>query len=172
MLVQHSSPESLARRQRMTEPVALVVVVHMNAGVDGSSNETAVQHLVDEIKDRFAGVETDQRWLVLGDLVLDREARAVTRGSRHIHLAPLEYALLEYLALHPERVFSEDHLMNAIFGGARDGKRYNTLWVHLHRLRKKVDGDAPIRLIHTIRGAGYMLRAPLVPAIEAHAVSS
>lgn len=172
MLVHRSNAASVTRRRPMTEPVALVVVVHMNAGVNGASNATAVQHLVDEIKDRFAGVETDQRWLVLGDLVLDREAREVTRGSRRIHLAPMEYALLEYLVLHPDRIFSEAHLMDAIFGGPRDGRRYNTLWVHLHRLRKKVDADVPIRLIHTIRGAGYMLRSSLVPEFETRPTSS
>jgi DNA-binding response OmpR family regulator len=172
MLVHRSSVNAVARRRPMTEPVALVVVVHMHAGADGASNATAVQHLVDQIKDRYTSVEADQLWLVLGDLVLDREAREVTRGSRRIHLAPMEYALLEYLVLHPDRVFSEAHLMDAVFGGARDGRRYNTLWVHLHRLRKKVDGDVPVRLIHTIRGAGYTLRSPVIPDIKASAVSS
>jgi DNA-binding response OmpR family regulator len=172
MLVHHTSEAALPRRSNTTEPVALVVVVHMDAGGDGASNASAVQHLVDQIKGRFASVETDQRWLVLGDLVMDRDAREVTRGSRRIHLAPMEYALLEYLALHPDRVFSEAHLMDAIFGGVRDGKRYNTLWVHLHRLRKKVDGDASVRLIHTIRGAGYSLRSPSSTDHEERAASS
>lgn len=158
-MLMHLRSESAA--QQATDGVALVVVINVSAGPDAGSNSDVIELLVDRIKHRFAGAENVQRWVVLGDLVMDRQSREVTRGTRRIYLSPMEYALLEYLVLHPDRMLSEARLMDSVFPGSRAVRRFNTLWVHLHRLRKKVDENNSLKLIQTIRGGGYILRTPL-----------
>ena len=107
---------------------------------------------------RRAGVEPDDGRLRCGDLEMDDDAHRVTRAGRDIALSPTEYNLLRFLLLNRERVVSKaqilDHVWDYDFGG--DGGVVET---YIGYLRRKLDhGDQ--RLIHTIRGVGYTLRAP------------
>ena len=96
--------------------------------------------------------------LSFDDLELDDDTRDVSRGGRHIELTDTEYRLLRYLMLNPRRVLSRaqilDHVWQYDFGG--DARVLET---YISYLRKKVDGRGP-RLIHTVRGVGYVLRRP------------
>jgi two-component system, OmpR family, response regulator len=94
--------------------------------------------------------------LVVGDLTLDEDSHEVTRGGVEINLTATEFELLRYLMRNPRRVLSKaqilDRVWNYDFGG-----QANVVELYISYLRKKVDaGRAP--MIHTMRGAGYVLK--------------
>jgi two-component system OmpR family response regulator len=94
--------------------------------------------------------------LVVGDLVLDEESHEVTRGGVDIQLTATEFELLRYLMRNPRRVLSKaqilDRVWNYDFGG-----QANVVELYISYLRKKIDADRT-PMIHTMRGAGYVLR--------------
>ncbi|MFZ5933731.1 response regulator transcription factor [Pseudomonas sp. HS6-2] len=96
--------------------------------------------------------------LKVGDLVIDQVRRTVQRGERKINLLPREYALLHYLAEHADQVVTRTMLFEAVWDYAYD-ERTNVIEVHIGRLRKKLEAEGDSALLHTIRGAGYVLRA-------------
>lgn len=128
------------------------------------SHETALADALAAIVDETTRQMNDQRsvreHLCVGDLHMDRNRYEVTRAGQPIALSPMEYSLLEFLMLHHDRAQTEQVLMQSVFHGASKNGRFNTLWVHIHRLRKKVDRDARVPLIHTIKGVGYILKSP------------
>ncbi len=95
--------------------------------------------------------------LSVGDLELDRAARSVRRGGREIALSAKEFALLEYLMLNRGRVLSRETIENHIWNFDYEGGT-NVVDVYISYLRKKIDGGAGEKLIHTVRGSGYVLR--------------
>lgn len=95
--------------------------------------------------------------LVYRDLSLDPATRTVTRGGKRIELTNKEYALLEYLMRYPEQVLSRSALLENIWGYDFDTPS-NVLEVYMNFLRKKIDARFPRKLLHTVRGAGYVLR--------------
>ena len=97
--------------------------------------------------------------LKVDDLELDLLARVARRGLREIELFPREFKLLEYLVRHAGHVVTRAMLFEQVWGYRFDPGS-NLVDVHLGRLRRKVDelGEAP--LIHTVRGIGFVLRAP------------
>jgi two-component system, OmpR family, response regulator len=96
--------------------------------------------------------------LTFADLELDEETFEVSRGGRAIELTATEFRLLRYLMLNPRRVLSRaqllDHVWSYDFGG--DARVLET---YISYLRKKIDAYGP-PLLHTVRGAGYVLRLP------------
>jgi two-component system OmpR family response regulator len=97
--------------------------------------------------------------LAYADLSLDLLTRQVHRGEADLELRPREFALLEYLMRNPGRVLSKTAILAHVFDYRFD-PRTNVVDVLVHRLREKVDRDGWPKLIHTVRGAGYVLRAP------------
>ena len=96
------------------------------------------------------------RIIRIGDLEIDTQTRRVERGRRHIHHTTREYYLQEALALREGEVLSREMIQERVWG---DSDSYsNTVEVHIAALRRKVDGDQPVRLIHTVHRYGYMLR--------------
>ena len=95
--------------------------------------------------------------LKVGDLALDPATREVTRGDRKIELTVREYALLEYLMRHAGRVQTRPMLTEHVWGLDFDPES-NVVDVYVGYLRRKIDGPGERRLIHTMRGAGYVLR--------------
>jgi two-component system OmpR family response regulator len=95
--------------------------------------------------------------LVVGDLVLCEDSREVTRAGDHIDLTATEFELLRFLMLNANKVLSKEHILDQVwsydFGG-----RSNVVALYISYLRKKIDGDRG-PLIHTHRGAGYILKA-------------
>jgi len=94
--------------------------------------------------------------LQVGDLVIDTAARSVHRGDKQIHLTHLEYRLLEAMARHSGAVQSRARLIAAVWEDEL-GPDSNVLEVLISNLRRKIDRDAPMPLIHTQRGVGYGL---------------
>ena len=97
--------------------------------------------------------------LSVADLRLDLLKRTVTRGGQRIELQPREFQLLEYLLRHAGRVVTRTMLLESVWDFHFDPKT-NIVETHMSRLRGKVDRGHAHELIHTVRGAGYVLREP------------
>lgn len=91
-------------------------------------------------------------------LEIDLLKRRVRREGEEIELQPKEYALLEYFMRHPERVLSKTMILEHVWDYHFDPQT-NVVDVLVSRLRNKIDRERPDKLIHTIRGVGYVLRA-------------
>ena len=106
---------------------------------------------------RRAGGAADATTLAVGDLQLDLLTRKVARGARSVELQPKEFALLAYLMRNAGRVVSKTMIMEHVWDYDFDPQT-NVVEARMSRLREKVDADAEPKLIHTIRGVGYVLR--------------
>ena len=94
----------------------------------------------------------------VGELEIDPLARTVRRSGRKLELKPREYRLLELLMRNSGRVISRDSILESVWGFSSEVNE-NTLEVFMRLLRVKIDHREP-KLIHTVRGAGYMMREP------------
>jgi len=110
-----------------------------------------------EVLTRRAVPEEIETRYVVGDLVLDRLAHRVTRGGEPILLQPREYRLLEYLMKHAGQVVTRTMLLEGVWDYHFDPQT-NVIDVHVSRLRAKIDKGFDRPLLHTVRGAGYMIR--------------
>lgn len=106
---------------------------------------------------RNTGVSTDE--LVLADLRLDVGSRTVTRGGRRIELSAKEFSVLEYLMRNKGRVLSREQIEQHVWDFDYEGGS-NMVDVYIRYLRKKLDEGYETKLIHTVRGAGYVMREP------------
>jgi two-component system OmpR family response regulator len=106
---------------------------------------------------RRAAGTTEPTRLVVGDLTLDLLSRKVERAGKAIELRPREFALLEYLMRHPGRVLSKTMILSHVWGYSFDPGT-NVVDVLVSRLRDQVDEGFETRMIHTVRGAGYVLK--------------
>jgi DNA-binding response OmpR family regulator len=98
------------------------------------------------------------RVIQIGDLTLDTGAGRVWRAGQEIHLSPREYTLLEALAANEGRVLTRDLIQGRVW---RDEESYpHTVDVHINSLRRKIDAGYEDKLIHTVHGMGYLMRAP------------
>jgi two-component system OmpR family response regulator len=97
--------------------------------------------------------------LTAGDLEMDLVARTVRRGGEAIELQPREFSLLEYLLRSDGRIVTRKMLLEWVWDFHFD-PRTNIVETHISRLRTKVDRGRGEALIHTVRGAGYLLRVP------------
>ena len=95
--------------------------------------------------------------LEYGGLVMDLNSRTVTRDGTEITLSSKEFAVLEYLLRNPGRVLSRDKIENHVWNYDFEGGS-NVVDVYIRYLRKKIDAGFSQKLLHTIRGAGYVLR--------------
>jgi two-component system OmpR family response regulator len=107
---------------------------------------------------RASGASEPTR-LVVGDCSMDLITREVTRGSKRIELQPLEFSLLEYLMRNAGRVVSKTMIMEHVWDYHFDPQT-NVVEARISRLRDKMDKGFPTKLIHTIRGVGYVLKEP------------
>ncbi len=112
---------------------------------------------VEALLRRHAGsgrpVETQ---LHCADLAIDLLSRKVTRGDTPITLQPREYRLLEYFVRHKNQVVTRTMLLEGVWDYHFDPQT-NVIDVHISRLRQKIDRDFDRQLLHTVRGAGYIL---------------
>jgi len=102
------------------------------------------------------GPVTRPSTLRVGDLEIDRLTQQVRRAGRKIELTAKEYALLEYLATNPGRVFSRTMIIEHVWDQSFEGLT-NIVDVYVRHLRGKVDDPFPNKLIRTVRGAGYCI---------------
>lgn len=107
---------------------------------------------------RKRGGERSNRFTI-DDLTLDIRSKRVERGGVELKLSAKEYALLEYLIRNKGVVLSRIQIEENIWGFDYEGSS-NIVDVYIRYLRRKIDKDHPIKLIHTIRGSGYVLKLP------------
>jgi DNA-binding response OmpR family regulator len=96
-------------------------------------------------------------FVVVGDLKLNPDTREVSRGDRTIDLTSREFELLEYLMRNERLVVSRDRLLEEVWGYAPFAET-NTVDVFVSNLRRKLESGGEPRVLHTVRGAGYVLR--------------
>jgi two-component system, OmpR family, response regulator len=106
---------------------------------------------------RRVGPQASDTTYKVGDLELDRLAHSVTRGGQNIPLQPREFRLLEYLMRHAGQVVTRTMLLENVWDYHFDPQT-NVIDVHVSRLRSKIDKGFDKPLLHTVRGAGYMIR--------------
>ncbi|MFB0507033.1 MAG: response regulator transcription factor [Thermodesulfobacteriota bacterium] len=95
--------------------------------------------------------------LTIGDLSLSTSTHRVKRGTREIELTPKEYALLEYFMRNPNRILTRALITEHVWDYHFDPET-NVIDVYVNYLRKKIDQGFEKKLIHTIRGSGYMMK--------------
>ena len=94
--------------------------------------------------------------LTLGELTLNPEELHAERNGKIIKLRKKEYQLLEFLALNKNKVMNRNTLLEYIWNYSVQSMT-NTLEVHMSSLRRKIDGDYPTKMLHTVYGLGYKL---------------
>lgn len=99
----------------------------------------------------------DNSCMVVGHLSLDPLSREVTSGGQVVSLTPREFALLEHLMRHTRQVLRRDQIFEAVWGHDHLGES-NVIDVYVRQLREKLESSGQARLIHTVRGVGYVLR--------------
>ncbi|MFM7322716.1 MAG: response regulator transcription factor [Armatimonadota bacterium] len=99
-----------------------------------------------------------QRMIRIDTLVIDTAERRVERDGRAVVLGKREYELLAALAINERRVLTREVILSSVW--CADPVASNTVDVHIMALRRKIDSESTVKLIHTIRGVGYMLRVP------------
>jgi DNA-binding response OmpR family regulator len=156
-----------ARARRVPSPVLILTardrVADKVAGLDvGADDYLTKPFSFDEFLARVRALlrrSAGQRdpVLRLGDLSLDPSTRDVVRGTRRIALTAREYALLEYFLRNQGRVLTRPMLAEHVWGLDFDSES-NVVDVYVGYLRRKIDGPGEVKLVHTIRGAGYVVR--------------
>jgi two-component system response regulator MprA len=97
--------------------------------------------------------------LIVGDLKLNPATHEATRGDRLLELTAREFELLEFMMRNERLVVSRDKLLEEVWGYAPFSET-NTVDVFVSNLRRKLEGEGEPRVLHTVRGAGYVMRAP------------
>jgi two-component system response regulator MprA len=136
------------------------------AGLDAGADDYLTKPFaLDELRARLRALlrrtaTEDEVAVVLryGDLVLDPAARTVHRGARPIDLTRTEYSLLELLMRNAGRPLTRDVIMERVWGWESEPTS-NSLEVFIGYLRRKTESEGEARLIHTVRGVGYVLRS-------------
>jgi two-component system, OmpR family, response regulator len=107
---------------------------------------------------RRGSASAEPTQLAVADLQIDLLAREARRAGRRLELRPKEWALLAYLMRHAGRVVSKTMILSHVYDYSFDPGT-NVVDVLVHRLREKIDQGFETKLLHTVRGAGYVLRA-------------
>lgn len=132
-------------------------------GLDGGADDYVVKPFeLDELLARVRALlrrrePSGGEVLRFADLTLDTRTHGATRGTREMTLSATEFALLRYFLRYPRRVLSRDAILNAVWG--EDFERpTNVVDVYVGYLRAKLEAGNESRLLHTVRGVGYILR--------------
>jgi len=125
---------------------------------DYVSKPFSIEELLARVRARLRERHPQSNVLSALDLTMDRDRHEVVRAGRPIALTAKEYALLEYLLLHRNKVHTRDELFNGVWGSDFLGDS-NLIDVYIRYLRGKIDDDFDQKLIATVRGVGYTLRA-------------
>jgi DNA-binding response OmpR family regulator len=117
----------------------------------------STEELLARVRARLRDKEPATNVIAYRDLVMDRDRHEVTRGGKQVNLTAKEYALLEYLLLHRNKVHSRDELFNGVWGSDFLGDS-NLIDVYIRYLRGKIDEGFDDKLITTVRGVGYTIK--------------
>ncbi len=156
------------REEKVRTPVLLLTVratiedkvLGLDSGADDYLTKPfAFQELLARVRALLRRqTESGTNVLQVGDLTLDPARRAVARGSRRIDLSLKEFALLEYFMRHPGRVLTRTMIIEHVWNYDFDNET-NVVDVYVNYLRRKIDVGHEIKLIHTVRGVGYVMKA-------------
>ena len=132
------------------------------AGLDAGADDYLVKPFaLAELRARLRAllrrIAASEERLSYADVVLDLAAARVTRSGREVSLTRTEYLLLELFLRNPGRVLSHSQIFQAVWGYDY-GLRSNNLWVYMGYLRGKLEAAGEPRILHTVRGLGYVLR--------------
>ncbi|WRZ92076.1 response regulator transcription factor [Streptomyces sp. NBC_01007] len=105
-----------------------------------------------------AGAAVEDDALTFGDLRMDLSTREVTRAGRPVELTRTEFTLLEMFLAHPRQVLTREQILKAVWGFDFEPSS-NSLDVYVMYLRRKTEAGGEPRLVHTVRGVGYVLRS-------------
>ncbi len=134
-------------------------------GLDSGADDYLVKPFaLDELLARVRALlrrreNREQRVLHFADLALDLTSRIATRGDQRIELTTREFELLAYFMRHPREVLTQEQILDRVWEGQYDTES-NVLHVYVGYLRNKLEAGGRPRLIHTVRGVGYVLREP------------
>jgi DNA-binding response OmpR family regulator len=117
----------------------------------------STEELLARVRARLRDKEPAANVITYRDLVMDRDRHEVTRAGKEVSLTAKEYALLEYLLLHRNKVHSRDELFNGVWGSDFLGDS-NLIDVYIRYLRGKIDEGFDDKLITTVRGVGYTIK--------------
>ncbi len=117
----------------------------------------ATEELLARVRARLREKAPQGNVIVYRDVTMDRDRHEVTRGGKPITLTAKEYALLEYLLLHRNKVHTRDELFNGVWGSDFLGDS-NLIDVYIRYLRGKIDEGFEEKLITTVRGVGYTIK--------------
>jgi heavy metal response regulator len=155
------------RQARVATPVLLLTVratieekvLGLDAGADDYLTKPfAFQELVARVRALLRRrTEAEPTVLQVGDLVLDPARRTVARGGAKIELTPREFTLLDYFMRNPGRVLTRTMIAERVWDYSFDTST-NVIDVYVNYLRKKIDTDREPKLLHTVRGVGYVLK--------------
>lgn len=155
------------REKGIKTPILMLTAIDsVNSKVEGFESGAddyltkpfAFSELLARLKALLRRTSDSVREFFLEDLRMDLLSRRVFRGDREIVLTPKEFSLLEYLLRNKGRVLSRTQIIENIWGYNFDPNS-NVVDVHIKFLREKLDPDSDRKLIHTVRGAGYILKA-------------
>ena len=132
------------------------------AGLDRGADDYltkpfSIDELLARIRARLRDRAPHDNVLAVKDLTMDRDRHEVHRAGKSIQLTAKEYALLEYLLLHRNKVHTRDELFNGVWGSDFLGDS-NLIDVYIRYLRGKIDDGFEEKLIQTVRGVGYALK--------------
>ena len=157
------------RQANVTTPVLLLTVratiedkvLGLDAGADDYLTKPfAFEEFVARVRALLRRrAETAPPILQVADLALDPARRAVSRGDKKIELTPREFTLLDYFMRNPGRVLTRTMIANRVWDYTFDSTT-NVIDVYVNYLRKKIDTGHDTRLLHTVRGVGYVMKVP------------
>jgi two-component system response regulator ArlR len=117
----------------------------------------ATEELLARVRARLRDKQPHNNVINYRDVIMDRDRHEVTRGGKAIQLTAKEYALLEFLLLHRNKVHTRDELFNGVWGSDFLGDS-NLIDVYIRYLRGKIDDGFDEKLITTVRGVGYTIK--------------
>lgn len=158
----------VCRRVRSKSRVPIIMLTARDmvpdrvAGLDSGADDYvtkpfATDELLARVRARLREREPVSNIIAYRDLIMDRDRREVTRAGKTISLTAKEYALLEFLLIHRNKVHSRDELFNGVWGSDFLGDS-NLIDVYIRYLRGKIDDGFDDKLITTVRGVGYTIK--------------